>query len=127
MTSSECQSDSGLEFDIRNLELGGADYQYTLDFNNVPVGSDLWVWRKAVDFSSSTVEALATPIGIPVSITYQVGGNSIVFTAIPNINYPIPNTSYLTPDTKYYLLFCCNGDDHRKVLATRLIPPRGVV
>ena len=53
---------------------------FVLDFDNIPVGSDLWVWKNAVDFSSDNVEVLATPISNPVSIAYNIEGNKIVFT-----------------------------------------------
>ncbi len=53
---------------------------FVLDFGSVPIGSDLWVWKNAVDFSSDNVEVLATPISNPVSIAYNIEGNKIVFT-----------------------------------------------
>ncbi len=60
--------------------VGGTTYSYVIDFNKVATGSDLWVWRKAVDFGTSTVSAFATPIGTPAAMAYQIEGNSIVFT-----------------------------------------------
>lgn len=63
------------------LKIGAAEYQYVIDFNEVKRGSDLWVWRKTVDFSRDNVEVLATPIGTPISIAYSVENNKIVFNA----------------------------------------------
>ncbi len=80
--SNQCSSSNASNtLKIANCKIENSEpfYQYTLDFNQVKQGSDLWVWRKAVDFSSSTVEAFATPIGTPASIAYQIEGNSIVF------------------------------------------------
>jgi hypothetical protein len=72
---------------------GATTYTYTINFDNVKRGSDLWLWRSVVDFSSSTIEVLATPIGVPVPIAYTVEGNKIIFTtSIQNTEYQIPNT-----------------------------------
>ncbi len=68
-------------------------YEYVIDFDGVAKGSDLWVWRKAVDFGPDTVQAFVTPIGVPVPIAYTIEGNKIIFTtSIQNTEYQIPNT-----------------------------------
>jgi hypothetical protein len=55
-------------------------WQMVIDFGDVAAGSDLWVWRNAVDFSPDNVEVLATPISNPVPLAYDILGNKIVFT-----------------------------------------------
>ena len=80
---------------IQNSKLYNSEplYSYVIDFNHVERGSDLWVWRKAVDFGPDTVQVLATPIGTPVPIAYQMDGNKIIFISrIPNTDYQIPDT-----------------------------------
>ncbi len=62
-------------------------YQYTLDFDEVKDGSDLWVWRNVVDFSADNVDAFATPIGTPAAIAYQVQGNEIIFTGTAPVQF----------------------------------------
>lgn len=69
-------------------------YQYVLDFDKVKQGSDLWVWHNVVDFSADNVEVLATPIGVPVAIAYQIEGNKIIFTSyIPHSTFDIPHSA----------------------------------
>lgn len=69
-------------------------YEYVIDFNNIKEGSDLWVWKNAVDFSSDNIEVFVTPIGTPVPIAYEINGNKITFTA------PIPhNSSSIIPNS----------------------------
>jgi hypothetical protein len=53
--------------------------EYVLDFDDMKEGSDLWLWRKAVDFSKDNVEAFITPYGEAASIYYLVDGNKLVF------------------------------------------------
>ena len=74
-------------------EIPNTTYSYVIDFDNVAQGSDLWVWRKAVNFGPDTIQAFATPIGTPVPIAYQMDGNKIIFISrIPNTDYQIPDT-----------------------------------
>ncbi|OGG40263.1 hypothetical protein A2116_01395 [Candidatus Jorgensenbacteria bacterium GWA1_49_17] len=61
-------------------------YEYVIDFSKVNDGSDLWVWRKTVDFSRDNVEVLATPIGVPVPIAYEIKGEKIIFTTSNVVN-----------------------------------------
>jgi hypothetical protein len=69
------------------------EYFYTIDFSKIERGSDLWVWYKAVDFSANNVEILATPIGIPVPIAYEIKGDKIIFSSsIPDSSFIIPNS-----------------------------------
>ena len=54
-------------------------YEYVIDFNEVPTGSDLWLWYKTVDFSKDNVEVFATPYGVPANIYYTIEDQKIVF------------------------------------------------
>ncbi len=76
-----------LEINSNSSKLSGNSlYSYTIDFNKVGDGSDLWVWRSVVDFSNDNVEVLATPIGVPAPIAYTIEGNTITFTTeLPSI------------------------------------------
>ena len=56
-------------------------YEYTIDFDGVEEGSDLWLWRKTVDFSRENVEVLATPYGAPANIYYEIDSEKIIFRA----------------------------------------------
>ena len=60
----------------------------------VEEGSDLWVWRKTVDFSDENVEVLATPKKYPVPIAYEIEDDKIVFRSTV-----IPNSLLLIPDS----------------------------
>jgi len=55
------------------------DYEYTIDFDKIDEGSDLWLWRKVIDFSKDNIEVLATPYGELAMIAYQIEGNKIIF------------------------------------------------
>ncbi len=55
--------------------------EYIIDFDNLTKGSDLWVWRKTVDFSVDNVEVIATPYGNFAQVYYKIEGNKIIFRA----------------------------------------------
>jgi hypothetical protein len=55
------------------------DYTFAIDFANMEKGSDLWVWRHAVEFGPETVEAVATPYGGFAQIYYTIAGNTLTF------------------------------------------------
>ncbi len=55
------------------------EYEYVIDFASLPQGSDLWLWRKVVDFSRDTVDAIATPYGGFANMYYTIGNDQIVF------------------------------------------------
>ena len=67
--------------DIRNsdLDIGGAGYEYIIDFSKLKTGSDLWLWYKAVDFGRDNVEAIATAYGSPAVIYYEISGTKMIF------------------------------------------------
>ena len=87
------KSETNSKFEIQNSKLGGAEYQYILDFDKVSDGSDLWVWHHAVDFSEDNVEVLVTPIGVPVPVAYEVKGNKIIFSA-ESTNHKLPTINF---------------------------------
>ncbi|MFA5051387.1 MAG: hypothetical protein WC499_04745, partial [Patescibacteria group bacterium] len=59
-------------------EIKSPEYEYIIDFDKIEVGSDLWVWRKAVDFSRDNVDILITPYGESADIYYLIEGNKII-------------------------------------------------
>lgn len=54
-------------------------YSYTIDFDNMKRGSDLWVWYQTVEFSPEDMVVLATPYGSLAKIGYRIEGKTIVF------------------------------------------------
>lgn len=54
---------------------------WQLDFSKVKTGSDLWVWRKIVDFNEDKVDVLLTPYGQPAILSYEIKDNKIIFYA----------------------------------------------
>jgi hypothetical protein len=74
--SNQCNENS---MKIANCKL--QNFEYVIDFSKVERGSDLWVWRKTVDFSKDNVEVMATAYNIPIPVAYRIEGNSIIFIA----------------------------------------------
>ncbi len=60
------------------FEIKTQEYEYIIDFDKIEVGSDLWVWKKAVDFSRDNVDILITPYGESADIYYLIEGNKII-------------------------------------------------
>lgn len=58
---------------------GSGEYEYVIDFGKEPVGSDLWVWYRAVDFVRENIEAVATPYGRFANIYYVIDGSKLIF------------------------------------------------
>ncbi len=54
-------------------------YEYIIDFSKEKEGTDLWVWRKAIDFSKDNVNALVTPYGMSANIYYLIEGEKLIF------------------------------------------------
>ncbi|HXF44135.1 MAG TPA: hypothetical protein VNK70_01590 [Candidatus Paceibacterota bacterium] len=75
--SNQLSNDSKLK--IQNSELTEPSHEYVIDFNKVKEGSDLWVWRKAVDFSRDNVDVFITPYGASANIYYVIENNKIIF------------------------------------------------
>lgn len=65
---------------INKLTADG-EREYIIDFDNLTKGSDLWVWRKTVDFSIDNVEVIATPYGNFAQVYYKIEDNKIIFRA----------------------------------------------
>jgi len=57
----------------------GNEYQAVIDFDKQLIGSDLWVWRKVIDFNKDNVEAFITPYGKFASTYYYIKGNNLIF------------------------------------------------
>lgn len=58
--------------------------EYVIDFNSISEGSDLWVWKNAVDFSKENVVVVITPYGGFASAYYLIEKNKIIIrTNIP--------------------------------------------
>jgi hypothetical protein len=74
-----------------SLKLNGNLLYYVINFDDIKKGSDLWVWRNVVDFNKDNVEVLATPVGIPIPIAYEIEGNEIIFTISSNQLQSISN------------------------------------
>ncbi|MDD3102478.1 MAG: hypothetical protein PHE59_05030, partial [Patescibacteria group bacterium] len=60
------------------FETKTSEYEYIIDFNKIEIGSDLWVWRNAVDFSRDNVDILITPYGESADIYYLIEGDKII-------------------------------------------------
>ena len=83
---------SSLKSKISNLS---DKYGYTIDFDNIERGSDLWVWKNAVDFSADNIDVFITPIGVSAPVSYEIKGNTIIFSAQPNYNLITTNYNEL--------------------------------
>ena len=55
------------------------EYEAVVDFNNLSEGSDLWVWRQVVDYSSENIQVLITPFKNFASVYYNIENNKLVF------------------------------------------------
>lgn len=57
----------------------GNEYEAVIRLDALKEGSDLWVWRKVVDFSPENVQALITPYGSFAKVYYEIEGESLIF------------------------------------------------
>ncbi len=57
---------------------GTPRYEQVIDFDNVPQGSDLWVWFHVVEFSRGGVQVFLTAYGEPATMYYLIEGHKIV-------------------------------------------------
>lgn len=55
------------------------EYEAIVDFDKVVTGSDLWVWRKVIDFAPDNVQVLVTPYGGFAEVYYKIEGNRLIF------------------------------------------------
>jgi hypothetical protein len=67
-----------LKIENCKLKISGL-YEYSINFDKVEQGSDLWVWKHAVDFSKDNVEAFVTSYGMSADIYYKIDGATISF------------------------------------------------
>jgi len=58
---------------------GVKQYEAVVDFNSEPVGTDLWVWYRVVDFNKNNVEVLITPYGNFAQTYYLINNNKLIF------------------------------------------------
>lgn len=56
----------------------GETAEFVIDFDHAAQGSDLWVWKHAVDFSKDNVVVNITPYGLFVDSYYLIEGNKII-------------------------------------------------
>ncbi|MFA7377741.1 MAG: hypothetical protein WCZ15_03000, partial [Patescibacteria group bacterium] len=61
-----------------NFRKVGVEYEAIIDMSKLEEGSDLWVWRKVVDFSDDNVDIFLTPKGEKASMYADVEGDRIV-------------------------------------------------
>ena len=57
------------------------EYEVVIDFDREDEGSDLWVWRKIVDFSRENVQVMMTPYGGFANVYYLIDGNKLILRA----------------------------------------------
>ncbi len=57
----------------------GFGYEGSIDFSDLKIGSDLWVWRQVVDFSPDNVQVLLTPYGSFAQTYYLIRDNKLIF------------------------------------------------
>lgn len=55
------------------------EFEAIINFSDLAEGSDLWVWRKIVDFSKDNVDIAITPYGQFASVYYLIDGNKLIF------------------------------------------------
>ncbi|MEI6835979.1 MAG: hypothetical protein WCK59_04040, partial [Candidatus Falkowbacteria bacterium] len=55
------------------------EFETTIDFSNLEQGSDLWVWRKVIEFNKNSVEVLVTPYGQLAQVYYVISGDKLIF------------------------------------------------
>ena len=60
------------------FQIPNSKYEYVIDFDKMEKDSDLWLWRKVIDFSKDNVEVLITPYGESADIYYLIEGNKII-------------------------------------------------
>jgi len=57
----------------------GLGYEGVIDFSDLKVGSDLWVWRQVIDFSPENVQVFLTPYGGFAQTYYLIRDNKLIF------------------------------------------------
>jgi hypothetical protein len=67
------------KINISKLDTATSEYAATIDFSRVAVGSDLWVWRRVIDFNADNVDVNITPYGQFAEVYYMINGNKLIF------------------------------------------------
>ncbi|MCF7820702.1 MAG: hypothetical protein K9M44_04520, partial [Candidatus Pacebacteria bacterium] len=65
------------KFNIKRYNDSVKAYEYVIDFSKVDYASDLWLWRKVVDFSKDNVSVFITPYGSFANVYYVVEDNKV--------------------------------------------------
>ena len=65
--------------DIKRLNSKINEYEYIVNFDLENEGSDLWVWRKVIDYSNQNVQVFITPSGKFAAVYYVIEGNKLIF------------------------------------------------
>ncbi len=65
--------------DIKRLNSRIKEYEYIINFALEDEGSDLWVWRKVVDYSNENVQVFITPSGKFADVYYVINDNKLTF------------------------------------------------
>jgi hypothetical protein len=69
-----------IEKEIRSGNKNTArEYEAAIDFTKIEEGSDLWVWRKVVDFNPESVDVALTPYGSFAQVYYLISGDKLIF------------------------------------------------
>jgi hypothetical protein len=55
------------------------EFEATINFSEVPEGSDLWLWRKVVEFNKDNIDIAITPYGGFAQVYYLINGNHLIF------------------------------------------------
>ena len=64
---------------LTNKNKVSGEFETTIDFDNLDKGSDLWVWRKVIEFNKDSVEVLVTPYGQLAQVYYVISGDKLIF------------------------------------------------
>ena len=73
-----------LKIENWKLEIGGTRYQYTIDFDEVEAGSDLWLFWQASNKDINDIAVLLTP-GFDGKVWYEKKGNAIIIQGDPEV------------------------------------------
>jgi hypothetical protein len=64
---------------LKNKNIINNEYEAIIDFAKVEKGSDLWVWRKVIDFNKENVDVSITPYGQLAQVYYLINNNKLIF------------------------------------------------
>ena len=101
-SNAKCQNGS----DICNLDFGikGADYQYVIDFSQVPIGSDLWLFWQTINEGKDMAD-------IAVYLTPEFNGR-VWYEIEPTVRQiilfgepSVPNTEHYAQNAQYFISY----------------------